>query len=64
MADKKLESLKNSEKYKFSSKKDQRKMIKDLKKNQKSVERIMKDEGQVPENYNDQVKRKFGGGKL
>jgi hypothetical protein len=64
MADKKLESLKNSEKYKFSSKKDQRKMIKDLKKNQKSVERIMKAEGQVPENYNDQVKRKFGGGKL
>ena len=64
MADKKLESLKNSEKYKFSSKKDQRKMIKDLKKNQKSVERIMKDEGQVPENYNDQVKRKFGGGNL
>jgi hypothetical protein len=64
MSDKKLEALKNSEKYKFSSKRDQKKMVKDFRKDQKQRKRIMKAEEQAPENYNDQVKRKFGGGKL
>jgi len=64
MDNKKLETLKNSERYKFSSKKDQRKMIKDFRKKQSQEKRNMASEEQAPENYNDQVKRKFGGGKL
>tara|TARA_R100001143_G_scaffold1504_1_gene3975 strand:+ start:1916 stop:2125 length:210 start_codon:yes stop_codon:yes gene_type:complete len=62
--DKKIEAIKNSEQYKFSSKRDQKKMIKAEKEYQKRLKRTMKAEGNVPENYKDQVKRKFGGGKL
>ena len=37
MDNKKLKTLKNSERYKFSSKKDQKKMIEDLRKNMELV---------------------------
>ncbi len=63
MDNKKLETLKNSEEYQFSSKKHQKKMIKDFRKKQAQEKRNMKAEGQVS-NYQDQVKKKYGTGGL
>lgn len=63
MDNKKLKTLKNSERYKFSSKKDQKKMIEDFRKKQAQEKRNMKAEGQVL-HYQDQVKKKYGTGGL
>tara|TARA_R110000796_G_scaffold127041_6_gene242208 strand:- start:322 stop:513 length:192 start_codon:yes stop_codon:yes gene_type:complete len=61
MKNKKIETLKNSEQYKFSSKKDQKKMIEDFRKKQAQEKRNMEAEGRVL-NYQDEVKKKYGGG--